>query len=80
MVALPLSVALAAMVPPAWRHRVISLASAATQSIALVSITRLLYGRSLYFKLASSALRDSGADGAAALVEGGAASAVFHTE
>lgn len=77
MVALPLSVALAAFVEPAWRHRVISLLAAATQSIALVAITRLLYGRSLYFKLAGAALQESGAGGSAAMAEGGA---VFHTE
>jgi hypothetical protein len=78
MIALPLAVALAALVSPAWRHRVISLMVSATQSIALVSITRLLYGRSLYFKLAAAALQESGADGSASMAEGGAA--VFHTE
>jgi hypothetical protein len=41
--------------------------AAATQSIALVWITRLLYGRSLYFKLAGAALQDSGADGSGAM-------------
>lgn len=61
MLALPLSVACAGLVAPAWRHRVISMMAAATQSIAIVSITRLLYGRSLYFKLAGAALQDSGA-------------------
>jgi hypothetical protein len=62
MLALPLSVACAALVAPAWRHRLISLIAAATQSIAIVSITRLIYGRSLYFKLAGAALQDSGAE------------------
>lgn len=67
MLALPVSVAVASLVAPAWRHRVISLMAAATQSIALVWITRLLYGRSLYFKLAGAALQDSGEDGNGAM-------------
>ena len=67
MLALPISVALASLVAPAWRHRVMLLMATATQSIALVWITRLLYGRSLHFKLAGAALQDSGADGSAAM-------------
>ena len=47
MLALPLAVCLAALTPPAWRHRVISVVVVGAQSLAIVSITKLLYGRSL---------------------------------
>ena len=42
----------------------------ATQAVALVGLSRLLFGRSLYFKLASDALLASQADSLAAATEG----------
>jgi hypothetical protein len=81
LLALPMGVAVASVCRPALRHRVISVGVAMAQSVALGYLTRLLFKRSLYFKLASVAQHSGDMDAAASstleAVERGAS---FHTQ